>query len=49
MVGAAANSGAAAGDTTIVLVLVIVLCQESVHVLFSVTLPQHTPGSPLRL
>ena len=49
MVGAAANSGAAAGDTTIVLVLVIVLWQASVNVHVSVTLPPHTPGSVLRL
>ena len=44
IVPAAANSGAAAGLTTIVLVLVIV-CPHTVAVHVSVTLPPHTPGS----
>ena len=43
IVPAAANSGAAAGDTTIVLVLVMV-CPQCVVVHVSVTLPPHAPG-----
>src|SRR6188474_1548038 len=44
MVPAAAKVGAAAGCTTIVLVLVMV-CPHTVAVHVSVTLPPHTPGS----
>ena len=45
IVGAAANSACAAGCTTMVLVLVIVLWQASVNVHVSVTFPPQAPGS----
>ena len=45
---AAANSAAGAGDTTIVLVLVMV-CPQYVVVHVSVTLPPQAPGSVPRL